>query len=456
MFVRDDTIVAISTPPGQGGIGVVRLSGQAAKTIANAVLCLDRDLKPRYATLTQVRDSPGGRPIDQVVATFFPRPNSYTGEDVVELSGHGSPVLLRQIVSATIAAGARLAEPGEFTFRGYLNGQMDLVQAEAVADLVASVTPLQARAAFDQLDGTMTDAIGEIDESVFDLIVRLEASLDFPDEGYHFANQETVISNLQAIATSVKNLLDGAGHGRLIREGSQAVIVGKPNVGKSTLFNQLCGGPRAIVTDVPGTTRDLLTETIDLSGIPVTLVDTAGVRETSDRVEAEGVQRTRGAIDSATTIVLVLDGSKPLELDDRSLLVETQSDRRLIVISKRDLPSEWVPADETEIATSDDVTAVCLLDNKDVAVVREKLSFLVEGNDAKRDVPAVTNLRHIELLRRADSTLEQALKSARAGVTEELLLTELGDARRTFEEISGVRPDDAVLRRIFESFCIGK
>ena len=215
-------------------------------------------------------------------------------------------MLLRQIVAATISAGARLAEPGEFTFRAYLNGRIDLVQAEAVADLVASVTPLQARAAFDQLDGTMTDAIGEIDGSVFDLIVRLEASLDFPDEGYHFVNQETAISDLEEIVRRLKKLLDSAGRGRLIREGSQAVIVGKPNVGKSTLFNQLCGAQRAIVTDVPGTTRDLLTETIDLSGIPVTLVDTAGVRETSDRVEAEGVYRTRGAVGAATAIVLVL------------------------------------------------------------------------------------------------------------------------------------------------------
>ena len=456
MFDPDDTIVAISTPPGQGGIGVVRLSGPMAEAVANAVLSFEQDLKPRHATLTQVRDSPGGRPIDQVVATFFPRPNSYTGEDVVELSGHGSPVLLRQIVAATISAGARLAEPGEFTFRAYLNGQIDLVQAEAVADLVASVTPLQARAAFDQLDGTMTDAIGEIDESVFDLIVRLEASLDFPDEGYHFVNQETVISDLEEIVRCVKHLLDSAGRGRLIREGSQAVIVGKPNVGKSTLFNQLCGSQRAIVTDVPGTTRDLLTETIDLSGIPVTLVDTAGVRDTLDCVEAEGVDRTRGAIGTATAIVLVLDGSKPLEPDDRSLLLESQNGRRLIVISKRDLPAAWVAADEAVIATSDDVTSACLLDNKDVAVVREKLSRLVEGNDADRDVPAVTNLRHIDLLRRADSILGQALESARAGVTEELLLAELTDARKTFEEISGTRPDDAVLRRIFESFCIGK
>ena len=456
MFDPDDTIVAISTPPGQGGIGVVRLSGPMAKVVANAVLSLEQDLQPRHATLTQVKDCPEGRPLDQVVAKFFPRPKSYTGEDVVELSGHGSPVLLRQIVAATISAGARLAEPGEFTFRAYLNGRIDLVQAEAVAALVASVTPLQARAAFDQLDGTMTDAIGEIDGSVFDLIVRLEASLDFPDEGYHFVNQETAISDLEEIVRRLKKLLDSAGRGRLIREGSQAVIVGKPNVGKSTLFNQLCGAQRAIVTDVPGTTRDLLTETIDLSGIPVTLVDTAGVRETSDRVEAEGVYRTRGAVGAATAIVLVLDGSKPLEPDDRSLLVETQSGRRLIIISKQDLPTAWVPADEPAIATSDDATSVCLLDNKDVAVVREKISCLVEGNDSHRDVPAVTNLRHIDLLRQADNTLEQALENARTGVTEELLLAELADARRTLEEISGVRPDDAVLRRIFESFCIGK
>ena len=341
MFATDDTIVAIATPPGPGGIGVVRVSGPASVAVARSILRRATPLAPRRATLTDAVTPDSGRAIDQVVATYFPRPGSYTGEDVIELSGHGSPVLLRQIVSAAVVAGARLAEPGEFTFRAYLNGRVDLVQAEAVADLVDAVTPLQARAAFDQLEGTITNAVAEIDREVFDLIARLEASLDFPDEGYHFVDALSVGTEVTELAARVSRLLTDAGRGRLLREGCQVAIVGKPNVGKSTLFNRLCGAPRAIVTDVSGTTRDLLTETIDLGGIPVTLVDTAGLRETRDSIEAEGVSRARRAVKAAAVVVVVLDRSRPLDAEDRAVLADTSETRRVIVVSKCDLPAAW-------------------------------------------------------------------------------------------------------------------
>ena len=290
MFATDDTIVAIATPPGPGGIGVVRVSGPSSTGIANTVLRRPTLLKPRRATVTEVVGPDSGKVIDRVVATYFPRPGSYTGEDVVEVSGHGNPVLLRQIVSAVIAAGARLAEPGEFTFRAYLNGRINLVQAEAVADLADAVTPRQARAAFDQLEGTMISVVEKIDRELFDLVSLLEASLDFPEEGYHFVDEQSVASETTALSTQVSQLLANADQGRLLREGCQVAIVGKTNVGKSTLFNSLCRAPRAIVTETAGTTRDLLTEKIDLGGVPITLVDTAGIRETQDPVEAEGVE----------------------------------------------------------------------------------------------------------------------------------------------------------------------
>src|SRR4029077_2179300 len=244
------------------GIGVVRLSGPEARRIAQSLVTHDGPLQPRHATFVKLVDA-----IDHAVATCFPAPHSYTGEDVVELSAHGSPVVLRAIVSSAIARGARLAEPGEFTLRAFLNGRIDLMQAEAVGDLIESVTPLQARAAFDQLDGTLTRAIAAIDASVFDLIARLEASVDFPDEGYHFVDPDGLARDIDGLIARTTSLLAGARRGRLIREGLQVAIVGPPNVGKSSLFNALVGASRAIVTDVPGTTRDLVTEVVDLDGL---------------------------------------------------------------------------------------------------------------------------------------------------------------------------------------------
>ena len=327
MFSTSDTIVAIATPPGRGGIGVVRLSGADAHRIARALIARARPLVARHATFAVVRyardvascSSAGDATsaIDQVVATYFPAPHSYTGDDVVELSAHGSPIVLSTMVEAAVGVGARLAEPGEFTLRAFLNGRIDLPQAEAVADLIDAVTPLQARAAFDQLNGTLTQTIAEIDAELFDLIARLEASVDFPDEGYHFIDPGALAAAIGVIRERTATLLAESSRGRLVREGLEIVIVGKPNVGKSSVFNALAGAARAIVTDIPGTTRDLITELVDVDGLGVTLVDTAGLRPTSDVIEAEGVARSRLAFAAADLTLVVLDCSRPLDADDR-------------------------------------------------------------------------------------------------------------------------------------------
>lgn len=368
-------------------------------------------LQPRHATLARVPH------VDEVIATLFAAPHSYTSDDVVEISGHGSPVVLRAIVEAAMRGGARLAGPGEFTLRAFLNGRLDLVQVEAVADLIDSVTPLQARAAFDQLEGSLTRRIARIDASLFDLSARLEASLDFPDEGYHFIEPGQIRSALFAVVRDIDDLLKDTRRGR---EGAHLVISGRTNISKSSIFNMLSGHDRAIVTDVPGTTRDLVSERVDIHGIPITLVDTAGVRDTPDVVEREGVDRARRAADVATLLLVVLDQSEPLRADDRLVLSMTTG--------------------------------------SGMSELRELIAMRLFDRDELRDSPAISNVRHIALLERASSHVGRATEAADDGVRtpEEFLLTDLQQARSAFEEITGTRTRDDLLQHIFERFCIGK
>lgn len=450
MFSTADTIVAIATPPGRGGIGVVRVSGADARRVAAGLTSRTEPFEPRYATLARIVAD--GVVVDRAVVTTFIAPHSYTGEDVAEIAAHGSPVLLEAIVRAAMQAGARLAAPGEFTFRAFLNGRVDLVQAEAVRDLVDAVTPLQARAAFDQLEGTLTRDIAAIDGALFDLCGRLEASLDFPGEGYHFVDEGRAAGEIRAIEGRIARLLEDGRRGRMIREGVQVVLAGRPNCGKSSLFNRLAGAGRAIVTDVPGTTRDLITETIDLDGIPATVVDTAGMREgAADAVEAEGIARAAGARQVASAVLVVLDGSTPMTGDDRALLADTARGPRLIVVNKRDLPPAW-PAAALEGA----VVEVSALTGAGMDDLRAALLAVIRGTETYRDVPAVTNLRHLELLTRASDALARAAAAADARVPEEFLLADLNEARGLLEEMTGARSADDLLASIFAKFCIGK
>lgn len=447
MFSTDDTIVAIATPPGRGGIGVVRLSGPGAVSIA-ATLTARAAFEPRHATLTAVLGA-GGAPIDRAVLTFFPSPHSYTGEDVVEISAHGSPVVLDAIVAAAVAAGARLANPGEFTFRAYLHGRIDLVQAEAIAELIDAVTPLQARIAFDQLEGTLTSQLKKIDAALLEIIAPLEASLDFPEEGYHFLASGETARAMDAALASLDALLADASRGRLIREGLTAAIVGRPNAGKSSLFNRLAGAARAIVTAVPGTTRDLLTERVDIGGVPFTLVDTAGLRAAAaDAIEEEGIARARQAVAAADVIVVVLDRSQALGTQERELLAGTAGRARVVVASKSDLPQAWD-------AASVGARAVSSLTDEGIGDLRNAL-LDAAGIVALRDRAPVANLRHAGLLAQAREAVTRARTAAADGVPEEFVLADLHEARARFDEIAGARPQDEVLRVIFERFCIGK
>lgn len=441
-----DTIVAIATPLGRGAIGVVRLSGPDALRIASTLLGREQPLQPRHATLGVVH---AGEQRDQVIATWFQSPASYTGDDLVEISAHGSSVVLRAIVSAAIDAGARLAEPGEFTLRAFLNGRIDLPQAEAVADLIESVTPLQGRAAFDQLNGTLTTTIGAIDADLFDLTARLEASVDFPDEGYHFIEPADVARSVSAIVDRIDALLSSARRGRLVREGAQVAIVGRPNVGKSTLFNALVGAHRAIVTDVPGTTRDLLVEVVDLDGLRVTLVDTAGLRASDEAVEIEGIRRARQAAAVADLVLVVCDGSQAPHPGDLVIASEVAADKRVIVQNKADVGVAWALDEAVPVS----------------AATRQGLNDLIRrihhtlGVGPGSDPPAVTNIRHVSLLDQARTALVRAREAAAAAggaMPEEFVLDDLRSAREALEEITGRRAASDLLHHIFQHFCIGK
>jgi tRNA modification GTPase len=450
VFSTDDTIVAIATPPGRGGIGVVRLSGPQALDVAQQLITDSRRLEPRRATLTFLRApvrADDARPVDQLVATYFAAPASYTGEDVVELSMHGSPVVLTSAVQAAVRCGARLAEPGEFTFRAHLHGRIDLTQAEAIADLVDAVTPLQARAAFDQLQGTLTEAIGRIEAGLFDLIASLEASVDFPEEGYHFDGPTAVRERIGALLDDTTALIAEGRRGRLLRDGFQVAIIGAPNVGKSSLFNRLVGSSRAIVTEVPGTTRDLVSETIDLEGFRVTIVDTAGIRPTSDVVEAEGVARSRRAVEVADVVLMVIDGSDESASAELSI-GDLAHERRLVVQNKMDLGvRRAVPGAVATSATTGiglDVLTARILEALDIDLLEER--------------PAITNVRHIALLERAEAALSRArgAVSDGAALPEEFVLADLQEARAALEEMTGKRTSEDLLAHIFERFCIGK
>jgi tRNA modification GTPase len=401
---------------------------------------------------------------DQVVVTLFVAPHSYTGEHVAELSAHGSPVVLDGILRRAVAAGARLAEPGEFTLRAFLSGKLDLVQAEAVADLIEAVTPLQARLAFDQLEGTLTARIGAIESALFDLITKLEASLDFPDEGYHFIEPGEVAIAVSSMISDVEALMRSGARGRMLREGAQIAIVGAPNVGKSSLFNALLNANRAIVTPTAGTTRDLLTERADILGLSVVLVDTAGIRATANHIEQEGVARARGAAAVADLLLVVLDRSRSLDAEDEALLAITASRPRIIVLNKTDLAAVHEPG----VAT----VPVSVVTGEGLDTLTQAIALALGSGIDYRDTPRVTNLRHLALLERAHAALAAARtavspatlsrpRSLRPGeiahaISEEFVIADLMEAAHLLQEVTGKRTSDDLLASIFARFCIGK
>lgn len=436
-----DTICAIATPPGRGGIGVVRISGPKASDIASRLI--GKTPSPRQVAYVSVRSAEGV--IDQGLALYFPGPNSFTGEDVLELQLHGSPIVLEQVLAAATAAGARRAGPGEFSQRAFLNDKIDLAQAEAIADLIAATSEQAARAAQRSLQGRFSKHVHALAEAITQLRIWVEAALDFPDEEIDFLADRKVLSSVDELIEQTDQLLDQAEAGRLLNDGIRIAIVGKPNAGKSSLFNALVQRDSAIVTDIPGTTRDVLRETVHFSGIPATLADTAGLRETEDVVEIEGVKRARAELEAADLVLWVVDASQP---DAGQAALPTANVPVIRVDNKIDRLPQTPKAQPGRVAIS--ALTGRGLQQLDTAVI-ETLGIHREtsGEFSAR-------ARHVEQIRHTLAHLKAGREQLVVFNTGELLAEELRQAADALGEITGKLHSDELLGRIFSSFCIGK
>ena len=446
----NDTIAAISTPPGRGGLGVVRLSGAQARAIAERILSSVAWQAWRAHT-AELLDAEG-RVLDHVVVTFFEAPRSYTAEDVVEICCHGAPVVLRHAVERALAAGARLAEPGEFTLRAFLNGRIDLPRAEAVRDLIEATTLYQARVAAQQAGGSVSRRIAPLKDQLLELIALLEAGIDFAEDDVSVASAADLLSRLDPIREGVARLAASFQYGGLVRAGLTLAIVGRPNVGKSSLFNRLLEQDRAIVTDIPGTTRDLVSETASIGGIPVKLYDTAGIRDPGGLVESLGIERSYQAMADADLTLVVVDISQPLDDADRALIARARSQGRyLVAANKLDLASG------TGICACDSCLPVSALTGAGIAELREAILGAIAPPGAfEEETGFITSLRHEQLLRESAAWLDKARAAVEAGIPHEMLLLDCYAALRPIDSITGATTADDILNRIFSTFCIGK
>jgi len=447
-----NTIVALSTPRGRGALAVIRLSGPAAIELAQQMSDLD-EVEARRATLVTLRRPADKEILDQVVLTCFQAPHSLTGENVVEISCHGSPAVVRSIIDTTLELGAVLAGPGEFTLRALSNGKINLSQAEAIRDLIAAQTDAAVKQASRQLNGELSNALGPFKEKLLEVIVLLESALEFVEDDLPAVRANEIDNDLLAVATGVGKLARSYSAGRLIQEGIRVTITGRPNVGKSSLFNSLVERERAIVTDVPGTTRDTLTEAIDLDGIPVILTDTAGLRQTSDNIETLGIERTRQAMSDSDLVLVVLDGADDLGPSDRDLLDQTENTPRLVVMNKSDLPGFNVSASCIQQLRPINVSART---GEGLDALRTAILASVNSNGIDDGGLLITNARHYDLLCSTQRELEVARAALSERHSEELVLVPLHNALKFLGQITGETTTEDILSEIFATFCIGK
>jgi tRNA modification GTPase len=459
MVFTDDTIAAIATPLGTGGIGIIRISGPRSLEIATLLFRPHQavsPLKSHHLYHGVIVDPEDGHSIDEVLLSHMAKPRSYTREDVIEINCHGGLISLKKILSLVLKAGARLAEPGEFTRRAFLNGRLDLAQAEAVIDLIESKSSAGARHASRQLQGALSREIGILKDRLVEILSLLEVSIDFPEEDLESYSPQQLIAEIDCLISPIERLVDTYAEGRLYKEGVSAVIAGKPNVGKSSLFNALLGEERTIVTSLPGTTRDFVEEAIAVGGIPLKITDTAGLRESSDSIEEEGVMRTKDKMDRADLIILVIDGS----VDGNGLEIPPvpSNGRKIVVVcNKADLPQR-VSLDKLKgLFPGSPVVSTSALYQKGIGELKSVMaSLLISSPHAQPSSVVVSNLRHKQSLEKTVDFLKQARTGIESETPPEFVSTDIQSALHHLGEITGQTTTEELLDRIFSRFCIGK
>ncbi|HBV97921.1 MAG: tRNA modification GTPase [Peptococcaceae bacterium BICA1-7] len=455
----NDTIAAISTPPGEGGVGIIRISGERALDIAEKVFRPARSkdwrregFKLHYGHAV---DTVTGEVIDEVLLAVMKAPHTYTREDVVEINCHGGAVPLRAVLKTVLTAGARLAAPGEFTRRAFLSGRIDLTQAESVIDVIRSKTEASLKVAMSQLGGGLSAKIRSLQDRVLGMLAQLEASIDFPEDDVDEKSRQELRETAGEIIGGLDRLLEAAARGRIYREGIMTVIAGRPNVGKSSLLNALLGRERAIVTDVPGTTRDVIEETINIRGIPLVLADTAGLRETGDLVEKIGVEKTRQTIEEAGLILFVIDAAQGVTGEDCEIIKTVDREKTILIINKIDVEeSPELPLEEEWSIPRVEISA---LKGEGIEILEEKIEHMVTGGrTGSPDSIIVSNIRHESALVKARGSMEEFMSLADEGVPPDLLSIDVRGAWETLGEITGSTVTEDLLDRIFNDFCIGK
>lgn len=456
----DDIIAAISTPLGSGGIGIVRMSGAGCIALADTLFQGKKKLTEKAThTLSygKIIDSKNDEVIDEVLVSVMKAPNTYTKEDIVEINCHGGFLVTQRVLEAVLVAGARLAEPGEFTKRGFLNGRIDLTQAEAIIDLIQSKTELSRQAAVNQLEGRLKTEVRAMRNDVIDMIASIEAVIDYPEHDVEEETYDTMEKGTKQLLQRMEKLLAGADRGKILREGLQTVIVGKPNVGKSSLLNWFLEEERAIVTDIPGTTRDTVEEYINIDGIPIKIVDTAGIRETGDVVEKMGVEKSKTYAEQADLILMMLDASRPLEQEDKEILSFIQGKHTIVLLNKADLEQKLEISELEQFLSKEQILSVSVKHNTGFdALIDAIKTMFFSGQTATAEDALLGNTRHKTALFHAKEAMERCLVTIQTRMPEDFISMDLQDASHALGEITGDVTDEEIIDRIFTKFCLGK
>ena len=456
----EDTIAAVATAYGEGGIGIIRISGEKALSILEEVFEFAGEtyqIVNRRMTYGRIVDRENEQIIDEVLAVYMKGPKTYTAEDVVEINCHGSMVSLRKTLALVLRKGARLAEPGEFTKRAFLNGRLDLSQAEAVIDIIKAKTDRSFDVAMSQLEGALSLRVTEIRQKLLDLLVDITVNIDYPDEDIEELTYDKIEENILLIGEMIEKLLSTADTGRMIREGIRVAIVGKPNVGKSSLMNSLLRETRAIVTEIPGTTRDTIEEAISIRNIPVYLVDTAGIRETSDEVERLGIERSKAAFNEADFIIFIMDGSSDISDEDREIASYLDGRDSVVLINKNDLERGFTNDDVRELVNDPVIIETSLINNEGIEEIENHIEELVYGGElSQHDSTMVNNVRHIELLKQSRDSLRDAMEMTLAREALDFIEVDVRNAYDLLGEITGETVSDDIINEVFARFCLGK